>query len=109
MIFITGVIYPIPVYWVWGDGYLSAEVGFIDFAGSAVVHGCGAFAGLAYIIVLGNRTGFTADGPEPLLSPTFQKLQDEADKVGDNDGNAARLYTMVGGGWTATKRLCRRW
>lgn len=51
VLFITGVIYPMPVYWVWGGGYLSEmfteKAAFIDFAGSSVVHANGAFAGLA--------------------------------------------------------------
>ena len=38
-------IYPISGYWKWGGGWL-AEMGFQDFAGSAVVHGLGGFAGL---------------------------------------------------------------
>ena len=45
--YITGVIYPIVVYWTWGGGFLSHDYQFVDFAGSSVVHACGAFAGLA--------------------------------------------------------------
>lgn len=55
------VIYPVFGSWVWGglyggSGWL-AELGFIDFAGSTVVHSIGAWCALAGIIVLGPRTG----------------------------------------------------
>lgn len=53
---ITGLIYPISGYWKWGGGFLD-QMGFQDFAGSAVVHGLGGFAGLAGAIVLGPRLG----------------------------------------------------
>jgi len=53
---LTGLIYPISGYWKWGGGWLDA-MGFQDFAGSAVVHGVGGFAGLAGAIVLGPRLG----------------------------------------------------
>ena len=58
---LTGLIYPISGYWKWGGDWL-AEMGFQDFAGSAVVHGVGGFAGLAGAIVLGPRLGRYVDG-----------------------------------------------
>ena len=58
---LTGLIYPISGYWKWGGGFLN-EWGFMDFAGSAVVHGVGGFAGLAGAIVLGPRLGRFVDG-----------------------------------------------
>lgn len=48
------VIYPIFGHWVWGGGWL-AQMGFIDFAGSSVVHLAGAYIGLAGTIMLGKR------------------------------------------------------
>jgi Amt family ammonium transporter len=58
----TGVIYPIQGYWKWGGGFLDAA-GFSDFAGSGVVHLCGATAALAGVLLLGPRKGkYTADG-----------------------------------------------
>ncbi|MEW8475222.1 MAG: ammonium transporter, partial [Candidatus Thiodiazotropha endolucinida] len=58
----TGVIYPLQGYWKWGGGFLDAA-GFSDFAGSGVVHLCGAAAALAGVILLGARKGkYTADG-----------------------------------------------
>ena len=59
---LTGVIYPISGFWKWGGGWLNS-LGFVDFAGSLVVHACGGFAGLVGAICLGPRVGkFTSDG-----------------------------------------------
>jgi Amt family ammonium transporter len=53
---LTGFIYPIQGYWKWGGGFLDAA-GFSDFAGSGVVHMCGAAAAFAGVLVLGARKG----------------------------------------------------
>ncbi len=58
---ITGFIYPIFGSWAWGSffegqGWLAA-MGFIDFAGSTVVHSVGGWSALAAVIVLGPRLG----------------------------------------------------
>ncbi|HEY7884097.1 MAG TPA: ammonium transporter, partial [Cellvibrionaceae bacterium] len=64
---IMGVLYPVFGSWVWGSaidgtGWL-AELGFIDFAGSTVVHSLGAWVALAGAIVVGPRIGrFDANG-----------------------------------------------
>ncbi len=52
----TGFIYPMQGYWKWGGGFLDAA-GFSDFAGSGVVHLCGAAAALAGVLFLGARKG----------------------------------------------------
>ncbi|MBE0469260.1 MAG: ammonium transporter [Methyloprofundus sp.] len=52
----TGFIYPIQGYWKWGAGFLE-QMGFLDFAGSGVVHLCGATAALAAVLLLGARKG----------------------------------------------------
>jgi Amt family ammonium transporter len=52
----TGFIYPMQGYWKWGGGFLD-ELGFSDFAGSGVVHLCGASAALAGVLLLGARKG----------------------------------------------------
>jgi len=58
----TGFIYPMQGYWKWGGGALDA-LGFLDFAGSGVVHLCGATAALAGVLLLGARKGkYKADG-----------------------------------------------
>lgn len=59
---LTGIVYPIVGFWKWGGGWLAA-MEFHDFAGSAVVHACGGFAGLAGAIMLGPRIGrYSAEG-----------------------------------------------
>ncbi|TVL50855.1 ammonium transporter [Shewanella algae] len=52
----TAVIYPVEGYWTWGGGFLS-EAGFVDFAGSGIVHMAGAAAALAGVLLLGARKG----------------------------------------------------
>jgi len=64
---IAGLIYPVFGSWAWGsahggNGWLK-DLGFIDFAGSTVVHSIGGWAALAGIMVLGPRLGrFSANG-----------------------------------------------
>ncbi len=53
---LTGFIYPVQGFWKWGGGFLDAA-GFSDFAGSGVVHLCGAAAALAGVLLLGPRKG----------------------------------------------------
>lgn len=60
-VFMTSIIYPVQGYWKWGGGFLDAA-GFSDFAGSGVVHLCGAAAALAGVIALGARKGKYKDG-----------------------------------------------
>lgn len=58
----TGFIYPLQGYWKWGGGFLDAN-GFLDFAGSGVVHLTGATAALAGVLLLGARKGkYGSDG-----------------------------------------------
>ncbi len=66
-------IYPVFASWVWG-GYFGgtgwlAELGFIDFAGSTVVHSIGGWLALAGILVIGPRLGrFAPDGTPRLIA-----------------------------------------
>ena len=53
---LTGFIYPMQGFWKWGGGFLN-EMGFVDFAGSGVVHLCGAAAAFAGVLLLGARKG----------------------------------------------------
>ena len=54
---ISAVVYPIEAGWVWnGQGWL-AQLGFIDFAGSCVIHMVGGISGLIGAILLGPRIG----------------------------------------------------
>jgi Amt family ammonium transporter len=68
----SAVIYPIVGHWVWGGGFLS-ELGFVDFAGSTVVHLVGGGMALAGALVIGPRIGkFGRDGtPRPLPAHNF--------------------------------------
>lgn len=53
---ISTLIYPIVGHWIWGGGWLS-QLGFIDFAGSTVVHSLGGWAALVGASLLGPRIG----------------------------------------------------
>ena len=53
---LTGFIYPVQGFWKWGGGFLD-EMGFLDFAGSGIVHMTGAAAALAGVLLLGPRKG----------------------------------------------------
>lgn len=59
---LTAVIYPIQASWKWGGGFLDTQYGFLDFAGSTVVHSVGGWAALAGAILLGPRLGKYKDG-----------------------------------------------
>ncbi len=74
----TGIIYPIVGHWAWSSSYLSkydtvdqllvvtgsvrttgwlSDLGFVDFAGSTIVHSVGGWIALAAVIILGPRIG----------------------------------------------------
>ncbi len=62
-IILTSLIYPIQASWKWGGGFLDSQWGFLDFAGSTVVHSVGGWAALAGAIILGPRIGkYAKDG-----------------------------------------------
>ena len=58
---LTAFIYPLQASWKWGGGFLD-EMGFLDFAGSTVVHSVGGWAALAGALILGPRIGKYKDG-----------------------------------------------
>ena len=68
--FCGALYYPLFAAWTWGGGWLSKTwdtmnlgAGYVDFAGSGVVHTVGGVAALAGALVLGPRIGkFDADG-----------------------------------------------
>ncbi len=73
--FISMITYPLFANWVWGGGWLSQlgknfglGHGYVDFAGSSVVHMVGGVTGLAGAMVLGPRLGkYNKDGtPNPI-------------------------------------------
>ena len=73
-LFVGGILYPIFGCWVWGGGWLSQlgltmnlGHGYVDFAGSTVVHAVGGFCAMALAVILGPRLGkYGPDGkPRP--------------------------------------------
>lgn len=58
---LTAFIYPLQASWKWGGGFLD-EMGFLDFAGSTVVHSVGGWAALAGALILGPRIGKYKNG-----------------------------------------------
>ena len=64
-VFATGIIYPIVGHWAWSSSYLGeamnkgwlAAIGFVDFAGSTIVHSVGGWIALAGVLILGPRIG----------------------------------------------------
>ena len=59
---LCGIAYPITGHWAWtGEGWLS-KAGFVDFAGSTVVHSVGGWAALMGAALLGPREGKYRDG-----------------------------------------------
>jgi ammonium transporter, Amt family len=69
-LFVGAILYPVFGCWVWGGGWLSQigttmgmGHGYVDFAGSTVVHAVGGFCAMALSVVLGPRLGkFGKDG-----------------------------------------------
>jgi len=62
-------IYPIASHWVFGGGWLQANLGMQDFAGSTAVHLVGATAGLAVLLLLGARRGKYGSDGKPRAIP----------------------------------------
>jgi Amt family ammonium transporter len=71
-IFMSTILYPIFGCWVWGGGWLSQLKmghGYVDFAGSTVVHGIGGFAAMALAVILGPRLGKYNKEGKPVAFP----------------------------------------
>jgi ammonium transporter len=71
-VYVSMLIYPVFGHWAWNgaDGISSGgwlvKMGFVDFAGSSVVHSVGGWVSLAALLIIGARTGrFPADGGPP--------------------------------------------
>lgn len=73
-IILTAFIYPIQASWKWGGGFLDSQYGFLDFAGSTVVHSVGGWAALVGAIILGPRIGkYAKDGKViPIMGSNLQ-------------------------------------
>ena len=75
-LFIGAILYPIFGCWVWGGGWMSQlgttmhmAHGYVDFAGSTVVHAIGGFAAMALAVVLGPRLGKYGKDGKPVAFP----------------------------------------
>jgi Amt family ammonium transporter len=75
-LFIGAILYPISGCWVWGGGWMSQigttlnlGHGYVDFAGSTVVHGVGGFCAMALAIILGPRLGKYGPGGKIRVFP----------------------------------------
>lgn len=62
------IVYPVSGHWAWGGGWLS-ELGFVDFAGSTVVHMVGGVAALIGAALLGPRIGKYGKDGKPRAIP----------------------------------------
>jgi ammonium transporter, Amt family len=65
----SALIYPIASGWVFGGGWLQANVGMQDFAGSTAVHLIGATGALAALLLLGARHGKYGSDGKPRAIP----------------------------------------
>jgi Amt family ammonium transporter len=127
----SGLIYPIFLHWAWGAALnkggwtFLADLGFVDFAGSTVVHSTGAWVSLAACMVIGPRIGrFDAQGKpvrmsghSPVLATTGALLL-FIGWIGFNGGStlAARadvakivMNTVLAGGVGAVVGYCLGW
>ena len=69
-IVLAAVIYPVIGHWTWGGGWLS-QIGFLDFAGSTIVHSVGGWAALVGIVLVGARRGrFDRHGESQVMLPS---------------------------------------
>ena len=75
-LFMGAILYPIFGCWVWGGGWMSQlgstmnlGHGYVDFAGSTVVHAVGGFAAMALAMILGPRLGKYGPDGKPRAFP----------------------------------------
>ena len=75
-LFVGGLLYPIFGCWVWGGGWMSQlgntmgmGHGYVDFAGSTVVHAIGGFCAMALAVILGPRIGKYGKDGKPRAFP----------------------------------------
>ncbi len=75
-LFIGGILYPVFGCWVWGGGWMSQlgstmhlGHGYVDFAGSTVVHAIGGFCAMALAVILGPRLGKYGPDGKPRAFP----------------------------------------
>jgi len=64
------IVYAPVAHWVWGGGWLSSQLGTLDFAGGIVVHTTAGVSALVAAMLLGRRQGF----PKTLMLPHAPSL-----------------------------------
>jgi Amt family ammonium transporter len=122
--FVSTLVYPIFGNWVWGGGWL-AKLGFVDFAGSSVVHMTGGTLALVGAIRLGPRLGkYNADGTVNVLPAhsvpmyvlgtfvlAFGWFGFNAGSTGGTDPNISRIAvnTMLASGAGAAAAMICMW
>jgi ammonium transporter, Amt family len=120
---VSGLLYPLGGHWAWNpEGWLH-RIGFVDFAGSTVVHGTGAWVALAAVIILGPRIGrfstnSTLSSSHSLGTATFGVLILFVGWIGFNGGSTLALTenvpsiltnTVLGGSAGALAALFLAW
>ena len=80
------VIYPIIASWVWGGGWL-AQLGFIDHAGSGVVHLVGGVCGLIGTSQLGPRLGFYENAKREFFQRSRNRIKTSMKKCEVQEAN----------------------
>lgn len=128
-ILIVSLIYPVAGHWTWGgifhdqQGWLE-KLGFIDFAGSTVVHSVGGWVALAALLIIGPRRGRFVDGVVQVIPASNIPLAMlgiilfQVGWIGFNGGSTLALNNAVPGiiantvlaavsGGIATFLLCR--
>lgn len=80
----TGFIYPVVCAWTWGEGWLY-KMGFVDFAGSGIVHLTGGASGFVGAMIAGARLG------------RFEFIREGKPDIDEHtgDGSSTDPYTMV--------------
>jgi Amt family ammonium transporter len=118
MLWLLAVYVPV-AHWVWGGGWL-AGMGFMDFAGGAVVHVNAGVAAMVAALVMGNRTGFpkTPMAPHNLPMTVTGACMLWVGWFGFNAGSAiaanggagmAMLATHIGAAAGSLGWMCREW
>jgi len=100
-VLISGVLYPIAGGWAWNPSGWLKSLGFVDFAGSTVVHSMGGWMALAATIVIGPRLGrfdsrLPLANPHSLVTSTVGVLVLFVAWLGFNGGSTLALDHRVG-------------
>jgi ammonia channel protein AmtB len=94
---ISAVTYPVVVSWTWGLGWLY-QLGFVDFAGSCVVHLAGAMSALTIVLLVGPRKGRF----EPIVSSkVVSERADTERKIIKDDKNTESDFAKQENGISA--------